>query len=456
MFKMQTFDLIVIGAGSGLNVSSAAAEMGMKVAVVEKGPMGGTCLNRGCIPSKIIIHSADVAETINKSKLFGINSRISSIDFKKITNRASNIVDKDAKDIEKAIIKDKNTTLFKVEAKFIAERTLKVGKETIKGNKIIIAAGTRPSIPKIEGLNEVDFITSNEALRLKKQPKTMTILGGGYIAAELAHFYGALGTKINIVQRGRFLVPNEDEEISRRFTEIFREKYNILTEFNAANVSKKGNNFILEAKNKKTRKKLVSDALLVAAGRTPNTDLLDVGKSNVEVDSKGFVKTNEYLETTAKNIWALGDIVGKFLFKHSANIEAQYVYNNAILNKKIKIDYTAMPHAIFSSPQIAGVGLMEQDLKERKIDYAVGRYNYIDSGMGLALQDNEGFVKIFADRKTRKILGCHIIGADASTLIHEVIVAMKAGLRIDAISDAVHVHPALSEVVQRAVRNIEW
>src|SRR3990167_5863388 len=439
---MQSFDLIVIGAGSGLNVSSAVAEIGMKVAVVEKGHMGGTCLNRGCIPSKIIIHSADVAETIKKSKLFGINARISSIDFKKITNRASNIVDKDANEIEKAIIKDKNTTLFKVEAKFIAERTLKVGKETIKGNKIIIAAGTRPSIPPIEGLNKVDFITSDEALRLRKQPKSMTILGGGYIAAELAHFYGALGTKINIVQRGKYLIPNEDGEISRKFTEIFREKYNVLTEFSATEVSKKGNKFIVVAEGKKSNKKIISDALLVAAGRIPNTDVLDVKKGNVE--------------TNAKNIWALVDIVGKFLFKHSANLEAQYVYNNAILNKKIKVDYTAMPHAIFSSPQIAGVGLKEQDLKQRKIKYAIGRYNYIDSGMGLALQDNEGFVKIFADKKTRKILGCHILGTDASTLIHEVIVAMKADLRIDAISDAVHVHPALSEVVQRAALSIEW
>src|SRR3989338_258163 len=403
---MQTFDLIVIGAGSGLNISSAAAEKGLKVAVIEKGPMGGTCLNRGCIPSKIIIHSADVAETIKKSKLFGINARISSIDFKKITNRASNIVDKDANEIEKAIIKDKNTTLFKVEAKFIAERTLKVGKETIKGNKIIIAAGTRPSIPPIEGLNKVDFITSDEALRLRKQPKSMTILGGGYIAAELAHFYGALGTKINIVQRGKYLIPNEDGEISRKFTEIFREKYNVLTEFSATEVSKKGNKFIVVAEGKKSNKKIISDALLVAAGRIPNTDVLDVKKGNVETNEKGFVKTNDYLETTAKNIWALGDIVGKFLFKHSANLEAQYVYNNAILNKKIKVDYTAMPHAIFSSPQIAGVGLKEQDLKKRKI------------------------------------LGCHILGTDASTLIHEVIVAMKADLRIDAISDAVHVHPA--------------
>ncbi len=453
---MQNFDLIVIGAGSGLNISSAAAEKGLKVAVVEKGPMGGTCLNRGCIPSKIIIHSADVAETIRKSSLFGIKSNISSIDFAKITGRASNIVDKDAKEIEEGIREDKNTTLVKVEAKFIDERTLKVGKETIKGNKIIIAAGTRPSVPNIEGLNEVDFITSDEALRLRKQPKSMTILGGGYIAAELAHFYGALGTKISIIQRRDILVPNEDEEIAKKFTEIFRKKYNVLTGYDAVKVAKKGNKFILTAKSKKSSKKLISDQLLVATGRVPNTDLLDVAKTNVDVNNKGFIKTNEYLETTAKNIWALGDIAGKYLFKHSANLEAEYVYYNAVLDKRLKVDYTAMPHAIFSSPQVAGVGLREQDLKDKKIDYAVGRYQYINSGMGAALQDNEGFVKIFADKKTRKILGCHILGTDASTLIHEVIVAMKAGLKVDSISDAVHVHPALSEVVQRAVNSIEW
>ena len=453
---MQTFELIVIGAGSGLNISSAAAEKGMKVAIVEKGPMGGTCLNRGCIPSKIIIHSADAAEIIRKSELFGISSKINSINFKKITARASGIVAKDARKIEAGIKEDKNTTLFKTEAKFIAERTLKAGSEIIKGDKVIIAAGTRPSVPQIEGLKDVNFITSDEALRLKKQPKTLTILGGGYIAAELAHFFGALGTKISIVQRGKFLIPNEDWEVSKKFTEIFGKKYNILTEFQAKKASKRNNKFIVEAEGKNKKKKLVSDQLLVATGRTPNTDLLDVRKANVEVDEKGFVKTNEYMETTAKNTWAFGDIAGKFLFKHSANLEAGYVYNNAILNKRIKVDYTAMPHAIFSSPQVAGVGLREQDLKEKRIDYAKGRYNYINSGMGIALQDNDGFVKIFADRKTRKILGCHILGADASTLIHEVIVAMKSSLTVDAISEAVHVHPALSEVVQRAVNNIEW
>src|SRR3989338_826070 len=453
---MQSFDLIVIGAGSGLNVSSAAAERGMKVAIVEKGPMGGTCLNRGCIPSKILIESADVAEIIKKSKLFGINSKINSVDFKKITGRASRIVDEDARKIEEGIRADKDTTLFKSEAKFVGERTLTVGSETIKGDKIIIAAGTRPLIPKIEGLSEVDYITSDEALRLKKQPKIMTILGWGYIAAELAHFFGSLGTKVSIIQRGPLLLPNEDGEIAKTFTSLFSKKYNVVLNHNAVKVEKKNQKFLVTAQGKNHNKKLVSNHLLVAAGRISNADALDVQKTNVKVDDKGYVVTNEYLETTAKNIWALGDIIGKYLFKHSANLEAQHVFNNAILGKKFKIDYLAMPHAVFSSPQIAGVGLREQDLIDKKVDYVVGKYHYKQTGMGIAIQDNEGYVKILADKKTRKILGCHIIGTDASTLIHEVVVAMRAGLTADSIREAVHIHPALSEVVQRAVNNIEW
>lgn len=450
---MEHFDVIVIGAGSGLNISSATSSRGLKTAIVESGPMGGTCLNRGCIPSKIIIHAADVAEIIKNAKDFGVNSKGFIVDFKKVTERASRFVDKDAADIEKGIRADKNTTLFKTEGKFIGYKTLKVGNKTIHGDKIIIAAGTRPSMPLIDGLDKVEHMTSDEALRLTKQPKSLTIIGGGYIAAELAHFYGALGTKINIVQRRDVLIPNEDREISEEFTRIFSRKYNVFLNSDAIEVKKSYNKIITKIKNTNSNKtkNIASEKLLIAAGRIPNTDILDVKKTNVKTDKNGFVKVNKYMKTTAKDIWALGDICGIYLFKHSANLEAQYVYQNAFGNKKVEIDYHAMPHAIFSSPQVAGVGYTEEELKRKKIDYSVGRKKYIETAMGTALNDKEGFVKILANKKTRKILGCHIIGTDASTLIHEVIVAMKANLKADILENAVHIHPALSEVVQRAV-----
>src|SRR3989344_4643499 len=255
---MKNYDLIVIGAGSGLNVSSAAADKGYKVAIVEEGPMGGTCLNRGCIPSKMLIHSADVAEIIRGASNFGINTKGYSVNFKKLVSRVNKIVDRDAREIEQGIKENKNTTLYKARGRFVGERTLQVGEEVIYGDKIVIAAGTRPLIPKIEGLDRVDYITSNEALRLTKQPKSLTILGGGYISAELAHFFGSLGTKITIIQKRELLVPNEDEEIASALTKIFRKKYDVLTGFNAIKILKKNKNVIVAVQDKNGRKKNVA------------------------------------------------------------------------------------------------------------------------------------------------------------------------------------------------------
>ncbi len=451
---METFDVIVVGAGSGLNIADGAASQGLHVAVVEKGPMGGTCLNRGCIPSKMLIHSADVAEAILNAKKFGINARLGRIDFSGMVSRVSKFVDKDAREIEAGIRSTSNMALFKAEGRFIKERTLRVGSNTISAEKVFIFAGTRPSTPPIPGLAGSGFLTSTEALRLKKLPKSLTIIGGGYIAAELAHFFGSLGSKVTILQRENILIPNEDAEVAQAFTFIYRKRFNVLLGHSAASVEKKGGKFVVTASSGKGSRKVVSDQLLVAAGRIPNSDILDVKKGGIDVNKAGFIKVNDYLETSSHGVWAGGDIAGKFQFKHSSNLESQYAYHNALnLKSKMKVDYSAMPHAIFSSPQIAGVGAREADLK--KGSYIVGRYNYKDTGMGVAMQEESGFAKILVDKKSRKILGCHIIGPDASTLIHEVVVAMKSGHgTIDNITRAVHVHPALSEVVQRAANSV--
>ncbi|MAG16334.1 dihydrolipoamide dehydrogenase [Candidatus Woesearchaeota archaeon] len=451
---MEQFDVIVVGAGSGLTIVDSAASRGLKVALVEQGPMGGTCLNRGCIPSKMLIHAADVAETIQNSSKFGIRSKISSVDFKGIVSRVSKIVDGDAREIEEGIREEKNITLFKTEGKFIGKKKMQVDSSTITADKIFIMAGTRPLVPPIEGLEGSGFLTSKEALRLKKLPKTLTIIGGGYIAAELAHFFGSLGTKVNILQRDALLIPREDQEVAETFTDVFRKKHNVFLGYNAEKVEKKSSKFVVTASHGKLKKTIKSDQLLLAVGRVPNSDVLEVNKAGIKTNERGYINTNDYLETSAKGIWAGGDIAGKWLFKHSANLEAQYMYQNAFDDEKMKVDYEPMPHAIFSSPQIAGVGAIENELK--KGTYGVGKYEYIHTGMGTAIQDKTGFVKILVDKQTRKILGCHIIGTDASTLIHEVIVAMKAGADLSYLTGTVHIHPALPEVVQRAAGNVEF
>jgi len=446
---VRTFDVIVIGAGSGLEISSYAAAQGLKVAVVEPGPFGGTCLNKGCIPSKMLIHSADVMETIKTARLFGIHVKVTKVDWKKLVSRVTNLVDSDAKNIEQGNKQAKNITLLRAKGVFVGKKLLKVGDETITAEKVFICAGARPSIPKIPGLDTVPFITSDHALRLKKQPTSMTIIGGGYISAELAHFYGTLGTKVTILQRGNLLMNNEDSEIAKKFTQVYRRKFNVILNANTKRVYKQGKNIVVDVATGGKQKKVVSEVLLVATGRTPNTDVLRVNDGGVETNERGFVKVNEFLQTSIPGVWAIGDIVGKYMFKHSANLEAAYAINNAF-GKKVPVDYRAMPHAAFCSPQVAGVGLTEDELKEKKRKYLKNVYWFKDTGYGEAIQDNDGFVKVLADPRTGEILGCHIMGTDASVLIHEVIVAMKAGLGVDGITQAIHVHPALSEVVQRA------
>jgi len=447
---MKEFDLIVIGSGSGLDVANAVAQDGLRVAIVEKGRMGGTCLNRGCIPSKLLIHSADVAETIKGAGQFGINVSGYSVDFEKIVSRTNGIVDSDSDGIKRAFSEIDNPKLFPHECRFVGQKTISVGGQDIKAEKILIASGTRPTIPNIKGLEGTGFITSDEALRLKKQPSTLTIIGGGYIAAELAHFFGSLGTKINIIQRHDLLVPDEDEEVSRKFTEVFSKKYSVYLGNSIESVVKSSDMFNVVAKNSSGKRiEVESDQLLVAAGRMPNSDTLDLGKTGIRTEVDGFIAVDEYLETSVKGIFALGDAVGRYLFKHAANHEAQYAYHNLIHEKKIPVDYTAMPHAIFSSPQVAGAGYTEQELKVKGIPYTKAVYPYIRTAMGEAIEDRDGFVKLLAS-KEGKILGCHIIGSHASVLIHEVLVAMKLGTSVQDIVRTVHVHPALSEVVARA------
>jgi mycothione reductase len=513
MSNSNSFDLIVIGAGSGLDVAHTAAENGLSVALIEKDKMGGTCLNRGCIPSKLLIHTADILEVIRESATFGINIEGKvSVDFEKIIGRVKSIVDSDSEEIKEAYEKVKNPRVFYSECKFIGTKELLLKdsdrlqassrikrkgnqrksngrsseNQRVTGRNILIASGSRPRIPKIRGLNASGFITSDQALRLKKQPGNLTIIGGGYICCELAHFFGSLGTKINIIQNQNKLIPTEDEDISKKLTEIFSKKYNVYLGYSTKSVSTinsysvntfQNNKEIMEndkskiyrvnAMNNRTGSTIIvdSDQLLIAAGRIPNSDTLDLGKTGVNLDDKGYVLTDEFLQTNIKGIYSLGDVVGRYPFKHSANLEAHYAIHNILHGQdKIPVDYTAIPHAIFTSPQIAAVGVTEQSLKRqgKKVneDYLKSIYPFINTGMGLAIEDHEGFVKFLVDKKNRRILGCHIIGTDAPVLIHEVAVAMKTsdsmgnnGI-IDSISRTVHVHPALSEVVARAASQI--
>lgn len=464
---MEKFDLIVIGAGSGLDVAVGAAEHGLKVALVEEGPLGGTCLNRGCIPSKMIIYSAEIADLIRNSSAFGVKSRIEKIELEKITARASRKVDIESRNIQEALQSGKNPKLFQGRGKFVDHKVLEVNNQEITADKIVLATGSRPIIPQIEGLSKIDYLTSKEALRLKKIPKSMIIVGGGYIGVELGHFYASLGCKITLIQRSSLLIPREDKDVAESITRIWKKRYDIYTDADITKAWKKpGKDGLVFAelkigKNKKIKKIISAEKILIATGVKPNSDSLYLNKTGVKMNEKCFVTVNRFMETNVKNIWALGDLAGVYFFKHSANLEAKCILNNILnknKNKKIAIDYYPMPHAIFTAPQIAGFGLTEQEARESKKDFAIGRYYYRNTGMGEAMQEKEGFVKFIVDKKNKEILGCHILGPEASILIHEVVVAVKADRKkaLDILRNSVHVHPALSEVLQRAALGVNF
>ena len=457
---MKEFDLIVIGSGSGLDVASAFASHGKKVAVVEPGPLGGTCLNRGCIPSKMLIHRADIVQEVENSEKFHIDAEVNDVDFTEIVDEVNQEVHEDSQNIENGIKNSENHTLYRTEAEFIDNKTLDVSdaeqeENEITADKIVVAAGTRPFVPPIDGIEDVDYMTSKEALELREKPDDMIVIGGGYISNELAHFFDAMGVEIAILERNDTLLGHEDQDISEKYTEIAEERFNVYTSFSASEASQKDGRIhvVAEDEDGETRE-FEADELLVAAGRVPNTDKLKTENTDIETSERGFIEVDEYMQTSVDHIYALGDIIGQHPFKHAANLEANVALVNAFAGNRKEIDYTAMPHAVFSSPQIAGVGKTEQELEEEDAEYVKSTYDYEQTGMGMALKEEDGFVKVLASEEG-EILGCHIIGPHASQQIHEVLVAMKAGSgKVSDIQDTIHIHPALNEVVQRAFNQL--
>lgn len=441
---MKEYDLIVIGSGSGLDVASAMHSKGKKVALIESGPLGGTCLNRGCIPSKMLIHRAEVASEIRESEKFGIEASIDDIDFKSMIEEVNESVSEDSKAIESGIKNAEDYDLYREEASFVDDKVVEVEDEELSADKILIAAGSRPFIPPVDGVEDVDYLTSKEALELDEKPKSMIIVGGGYIAAELAFFYSEIGTEVTIVEMEDRLLAREDQEVSKRFTEIAEEKYNVILEASAEKIEERDGEKVAHLDNGEV---LEAEELLMATGRRPNTDKLKLEENtSIELTERGFVETDEGLRTSVKEVYALGDIADNFMFKHSANYEAGIVYRN-MSGMDAEADFTAMPHAVFTKPQIAGVGKIEQQIEDSR-EYRKSVYNYEHTGMGQALKE-DGFVKVLAS-EDGEILGCHIIGPEASTLIHEVLPVMRMSGSITDIQDTIHVHPALSEVIDRA------
>lgn len=452
---MKKYDVIVVGSGSGGEIVDAALSHGKKVAWVDKGSLGGTCLNVGCIPSKMVIHPADRIMEILEAKKLGITAEIKEIDFQVIMKRIQRPIQESHQAMEQGISQSENLDYYHDTGYFTNEYTLQVSDEEIKGEKIFLGSGARPLIPPVKGLDSVPYLTNENVFSLQEKPQSLVIIGGGYIAMEFAHFFSAVGTNVTIFQRGTRLLSNTEPEISEVLKKQLAKRMQIFLNTEVFEVHQKGHECVVRGKEKPSGKEITISAekIFVAAGRKSNADLLKVENTKVQTDARGYIKVNEYLETSKKNIWAFGDAIGKAMFKHVANEEAMIVWNNAFHEKKTKLDYQMIPYAVFTYPEIAAVGLTEEEAKKRS-EILVGIARYSDVAKGEAMMEQEGFAKAIIEKHTGKILGFHIIGPYASLLIQEVINAMALGGNIAFISHGMHIHPALPELILRTLGNL--
>jgi dihydrolipoamide dehydrogenase len=453
---MKKFDLIVIGSGAGMNVASNAVGHGMNVAVIDRGPLGGTCLNRGCIPSKVMLYPADVIRMAEEAKAIGVHAKIEKVDFGLIMKRVWEIVLDDRHAMEHGVAHSKQIAFFNMDGAFVSDYTMQVGEERITADTIIIASGARPLIPPIEGLEKVGYLTSATLFDIKEPPESLVIVGGGYIAAEFAHFFSAMGTQVTILGRNPRLLPQEEPEISELLREKMSRYCQVHTGYEAVRAEvKNGLKTVIATKKSDGRTyEFSGQEILVAAGRRSNSDILKPDKTGVETDGRGWIKTDAFLRTTKEGIWAFGDALGKHMFRHTANYESDIVWRNAFTEHQHPVDEHAIPHAVFTHPQVASVGMREEQAK-KSYELLVGVKKYYDVAKGYAMGEEDGFVKVMVDGETGRILGAHIIGPHATMLVQQVVYLMNTEEQdYWPLARAQTIHPALSEVVVGAFGNL--
>jgi dihydrolipoamide dehydrogenase len=404
----------------------------------------------------MLLYPADRIREIEEAKKLGIHAKIDHIDFSSIMERMKKAVKEGQNSIKKEIKNSKHLDFYNDEAHFIGEYVLETKNEKIKGEKIFIVSGARHLIPPTKGLDKIDYLTNENVLDLKRRPESLIIIGGGYIASEYGHFFSAIGTKVVIVGRNKRLLPNEEPEISDLVKKEFRKRMELHTGTEVLEVRQNRKGYDVLVKNKNTGKtlELKAEKIMVAAGRESNADLLKVQNTGVETTEARYLRVNDYLQTTQKNIWALGDAIGRQMFTHAASKEVELAWHNATQKRKMKMNFRIVPHAIFIQPQIASVGLTEE--KARK-DYEirVGKTKYSDTVKGEAMMQEEGFAKAIVEKGSQRILGFHMIGPEASTLIQEVVNGIANEESIESITRSMHIFPALSKLIPDTLSNLK-
>jgi len=454
---IETYDLVIVGGGPGGYVAAIrGAQLGMKVAVVEKEAIGGTCLHHGCIPSKAIIRSAEVLSLIQDSESFGIKVGEIQPDFGAAVDRSQKVLGKLHRGVLH-LMKKAQIHIISGKGKFVSPGQIEVnGQEdtkVIRGKAIIIATGSRvqslPNLP-IDGSR---IITSDDALLRKKLPKSIVIVGGGAIGVEFAYIYSVYGVEVTIVELAPCLLPMEDSEVSTLLGRSFKKrKIKVLTGQRITSFSDQEGTFDIELKGINGETKRVSaEVILVAVGRAPNVEDLGLETLGISCDEKSrLIKVNEQMQTNQDNIFAIGDVTNRPALAHGAMAQGVYVVESLAGITRAPLAMDAVPSAVYCHPQVASVGLTEEKAKEAGYKVKVAKFPLSANGKAIALGETEGFVKVVTDEKHGEILGAHLIGAEATELIGEFVLALNLESTASELKQAIHPHPTLSEAVMEA------
>lgn len=453
---MKHYDLIVIGAGSGNSIPSHHFD-DLSIAIVEKAKFGGTCLNVGCIPTKMFVYAADIAREIQDAAKYGLEASLQAVDWPAIVDRIFiqriDPIAQSGEEYRKGP-ETPNIDVYSEHARFVDTRTLQVGTERISADRIVIATGARPSIPKVIAESGVTYYTNENILRLPQLPKSMIIQGGGFIAAEFAHVFSSLGVEVTVTNRSPLLLRKADETISQRFTEIAATKWNLQLGHEVTAAAETPNGIELTLDNGEV---LHGEILLVATGRTPNGDQMDLHLAGIEMDGPR-IKIDEFGRTTAEGVWALGDVSSPYQLKHVANAEMRAVRHNLAYPDDLQpMPHDHVPSAIFTNPQLASVGMTEAEARNSGRELTIKIQNYSDTAYGWAMEDTTGFMKVIADRNTGQLLGVHVLGPQASTLIQQLVTVMAFDLDVREVArNQYWIHPALPEVTENALLGLEF
>ena len=459
---MEHYDLTIIGTGSGNSIPNPdfdARYGDMRVAICEQGTFGGTCLNVGCIPTKMFVYAAEVAQTIRESSRYGIDAHIDKVRWPDIVSRVFGRIDPIAESGEKHKRGLPNIDVYGSHTRFTGTAdgryTLRAeGGAEFSSDQVVIAAGARAIVPPAITECGVQYYTSDNIMRISTLPEHLVIVGGGFVAAEFAHVFSALGVKVTIVVRGPGMLTHCDETVCHRFTDLAAEKWDLRTHTNVVGSRPHhGDGVVLELDD---GTELAGDTLLVATGRHPNGDLLDAELAGVTVND-GMVEVDEYQRTSARGVWALGDVSSAYQLKHVANHEMRVVRHNLLRDwddtaGMVASDHRFVPSAVFTDPQMATVGLTETEAREAGHDIVVKVQDYGDTAYGWAMEDHTGIAKLIGDRATGKLLGAHIMGHQASSIIQPLIQAISFGQTAKEVATGQYwIHPALPEVIENAL-----